>query len=92
MQEKAIPSGTVSTAGTEVQISNRLAAVDEAHGRSVATQKILYRECLDYGDRRYERLKNEKHVSHLLFECSNQHRKQTWRRVATLPPLGSFLN
>lgn len=35
-----------------------LAAVDEAHGTlsGPATQKILYREFHDYGDRRYERL------------------------------------
>lgn len=35
-----------------------LALVDEAHGTlsGPATQKILYRECHDYGDRRYQRL------------------------------------
>jgi transposase InsO family protein len=35
-----------------------LAAVDEAHGRlsGPATQKVLYREFHDYGDRRYARL------------------------------------
>jgi hypothetical protein len=41
------------------------------------------------------KVENEKHVSHFpacRFTCLNEHRKEAWRRIASLPPSGSFFD
>lgn len=65
----------------------RLAAVDAAHDvlSGPATQKILQRECYDYGDRRYERLAQIS-VAHLYrLRRSKAYRRQRMGYEATRP-------
>ena len=64
-----------------------LAAVDAAHDvlSGPATQKILQRECYDYGDRRYERLAQIS-VAHLYrLRRSKAYRRQRMGYEATRP-------